>query len=218
MPTPIIVKFPLDETGVNPNNLVQGEPHTLVSRKVRSISPTYGAFFTGSLVVTDDVTQTQLVKNVQYFAVELYELPTAKTGKEVCAIIIITDQAVSNSVSISYQALGGDFSVSTIALQQMIDKLELDERPVYWPSIIGKPSEFPPSAHLHDVGDVYGFEYMVHALERIKDAIVMGDQLSHDVIYRYVDDRVEEAIGNLQNQSSGGGGGDQDEIYWNAQS
>lgn len=197
---PVIIRYPLDPTGVNPDNLVLNEVHPMVRRKVRAIATTYGAFYTESLVVIDVVTQLPLEKGRQYFAAELYEVPTGKFGKEVCAIIILTDETVSDTISLQYQAVGGDYSQSMTAIVQMLDNLALDNRPVSWPSIIDKPSEFPPSHHLHDIGDVYGFEYVVHALDRIRQAIEMGDSASHDAIYRYVDNKL--AAAQVANQAA----------------
>jgi hypothetical protein len=187
---PTILKYPLDPTGVSPDNLVQNEPHTMVHRHVRSIAPTYGAFFTESVVIVDTVNNSPLVKDTQYYAAEMYELPTERYGKEICSIIVITDATVSDSVMITYQALGGEFSTPMDAIVQMLNNLALDNRPVSWPNIIERPSQFPPSMHLHDAGDIYGFEYVVHALDRIRAALEAGDEISHDAIYRYIDTAV----------------------------
>jgi hypothetical protein len=40
---------------------------------------------------------------------------------------------------------------------------------------------------LHDIGDVYGFEYLVHAIDRVRDAIEVGDTAQYDQIYAYID-------------------------------
>lgn len=190
MSTTPIIRYPLDPTGTNPNNLVQGELHSPVRRNTRAVATTYGAFFSQSLVVRDTSNNQVLTKGVQYFAAELYEVPTAKYGQEVCGIVVITDSSVSDQISLDYQAVGGEFSTSADAVIAQLNALNLDDRPVAWGSIIAKPSEYPPSHHLHDIGDVYGFEYVVHALERIKAAILMGDDISHDAIYQYVDNSV----------------------------
>lgn len=185
MPAPVI-RHPLDPTGVNVNNLVMNEAHTLPNRLVRVISPIYGAFFTESVVIRDTA-NNQVLTSSQYDAVELFEVPTAKYGKEICGIILIKDTTVSANVTLQYQALGGDYGGSLDIIVNMLNNLALDNRPAAWGSIIGKPSEFPPSHHLHDIGNVYGFEFVVHQLERIRRAIEFGDELSHDAIYKYID-------------------------------
>ncbi|MNU19574.1 hypothetical protein D3C71_78030 [compost metagenome] len=201
MPTPNVIRYPLDPTGTNPDNLVVDEPHTLPARQIRAVATEYGAFYTESMVVVDAATNQPLVKGVQYYAAELYEVPSGMFGKEVCAIILIKDPSVSPNIRIRYQAVGGEYSRSVTAIIQQIEALNLDDRPVEWGSIINKPSEYPPSHHLHDLGDIYGFEYMVHALDRIRDAILRGDDISHDTIYQYIDSRDNYIIGLIQGQS-----------------
>ena len=187
---PIVVRYNLDPTGLDPNNLVQNEPHLLVRRVVRSIAPLYGAYFADSMVITDVVTNRKLIRNQHWYPAEMYEVPTAKYGKDVYAIIIITDTTVGDNVTIQYQAIGGEYSTAELAIVQQLNNLSLDNRPATWPAIINKPDGFPPSMHLHDIGDVYGFEYLVHALERVKTAIEFGDQVSHDQILKYFDLRL----------------------------
>ena len=199
---PITVKYPLDPTGVSPNNLVQGEVCTLVTRPVRSIAPMYGAFYEESMVVTDLDTGIAL-DNTQWYAGELYDVPTAKYGKAVYALVIIIDQSVSNNVSIKYQAVGGEYSICDTAIRNLMNTLDLVTRPASWPDIIHKPAEYPPSQHLHDAGDIYGFEYIVHAIDRVRAAVEFGDTVSHDIIYKYVDSSILSSIsgmlGNVDN-------------------
>lgn len=177
---PLIYKYPLDLTGINPNNLVMSEPHTLEGGAVRAIVPNYGAFFTEGLVIHDAATGLPLVKYDQYKAAQLYQEATEKTGKEVCAVIVITDPTVSSNIEITYQAIGGEFSYSVFALRQMLEDIDLDTYPVEWGSIIGTPDYFPPAPHLHDAGDLYGFEYLTEALEALRHAILTGDEAAHE--------------------------------------
>lgn len=192
-----VIRYPLDPTGTSPDNLVDSEPHVLPNRTVRAVALGYGAFFTESVQVRDSATNQLLTKGVQYYPAELYELPSARYGKEICSIIVITDTSVSNNIKVTYQALGGEFSRNVQAVVQQIDKLMLDNRPISWPSIIDKPDEFNPAHHLHDIGDVYGFEYLVHATNRVRQAIETGDSASHDQIYRYIDQLETDLIARI---------------------
>lgn len=182
-----LIRYPLDPTGVNPNNKVLNEPHTLQNRTIRVVAPSYGAFFTESLVIKDVTNNNVTLTSTQFKAVELYEFPSGRYGKEICGVILITDVSVSNNISISYQALGGDYSTNTDAIVAMLNTIDLDNRPVSWPNLIGKPAQFVPAMHYHDIGDVYGFEYVVHAIERLRMAVLAGDDTTHDEILRYID-------------------------------
>lgn len=194
-------RYPLDPTGVNPNNRVVGEIFELPNRSVRAIAPQYGAFFAESVVIRDKATNTQL-QSTQYKITEMFEFPTGRYGKEICGIILITDTSVSPNVEIDYQALGGEYSTNSDAIIQMLNSAALDNRPVAWGDIISKPDAFTPAFHYHDIGDIYGFEYVVHAIERLRQAVMIGDSASHDEIYRYIDRSNAELQSNIDATNS----------------
>lgn len=189
-PTPIY-RYPLDGTGVSPDNLVTGEEHQLSNRTIRVAAPTYGGFFAESVKVKDLATDMLLVRGIDYIFGELFEFPTGRYGKEIFGLIVINKPDVSQ-ISIDYQALGGEYSYSMEALIAMVDTIGFDDRPVAWGNILDRPAAFEPASHLHDIGDVYGFEYVVHSIERLRAAVLMGDVVSHDEIYRYIDRVADE--------------------------
>lgn len=170
-----IIRFPLDNTGINPDNFVNGEIHALSNRPVRAVAPKYGAYFTDSLKVYDNRTQQLLVRGTQYICTELLQTATEAYGKEICYLILIIDQTVSPEISLQYQVLGGLYTNSGDAIIKIYEAITKDERPVNWVNVLDKPIGFPPTQHLHDGRDIYGLEYIVTALERIRSAIVISD-------------------------------------------
>jgi hypothetical protein len=183
---PIIYKYPLDLTGHQPNNLVIGEPQTLPTGRNRAIVPNYGAFYAASLVIRDAASGTTLVPRSQFMAVQLYQEATERTGLEVCAVVVITDPTVSSEVLIDYQAIGGEFSYSVSNLRDMLDSLDLDSRPVLWGDVVGRPGQFPPAPHLHDAGDLYGFEYLVESIDSLRHAIMVGQESALGELRQYI--------------------------------
>lgn len=199
----IIVKYPEDPTGVNPNNLVINEPHDLGSGRNRAFVPNYGAYFTASMIVTEAATGRVLTKGTHYIAAQLQQEATLAMDKEICAVVVITDPLVQDQLLFTYQVVGGVFSTSVSALQKMIEDLDLDERAVEWGAIIGKPTAFPPAPHLHDIGDLYGFEYLVEALDALRNAILIGDEAAHDELRQYIryeDGLLRASIAELKGQ------------------
>lgn len=182
----IILKYPEDPTGVNPNNLVVNEPHDLGPARNRAFVPNYGSYFTESMIVTEAVTGRVLTKGVHYIAAQLQQDATLAMDKEICAVVVVTDPDVRDSLLFTYQVVGGVFSTSASALAKMIENLDIDERAVEWGAIIGKPTAFPPAPHLHDIGDLYGFEYLVEALDALRNAILIGDEAAHDELRQYI--------------------------------
>ena len=182
----IILKYPEDPTGINPNNLVINEPHDLGPARNRAFVPNYGSYFTESMIVTEASTGRVLTKGVHYIAAQLQQDATLAMDKEICAVVVVTDPDVLDSLLFTYQVVGGVFSTSAAALAKMIENLDIDERAVEWGSVIGIPSAFPPAPHLHDIGDIYGFEYLVEALDALRNAILIGDEAAHDELRQYI--------------------------------
>jgi cytochrome c556 len=59
---------------------------------------------------------------------------------------------------------------------------------VSWGNILGKPDGYNPAHHFQDIGDLYGAEYFVAALDRLSQAFMFGDAASHDEIWRRMDE------------------------------
>lgn len=185
-----IMRYPLDPTGTNPDNLVEGEIHVLSTRTIRAVAPTYGAFYTESLRVYDNATERLLVRGSQYQVVELLQDATLRYGKEICALILILDTNVSNTVKISYQVVGGYFSKDTSAVINLYETALMDNRPVDWINVLNKPTAFNPTIHRHLLEDIYGFEPIVAALERIRNAIIVSDVPAFEYLLDWVDQRI----------------------------
>lgn len=185
MPLPI-VRYPLDPTGINPDNRVHGEIHNLSTRPIRGVAPTFGPFFTESLVVYDDTTNNLLVRGEDYQCVELLQEATVKFGKEICSLILILNESVSVVVRINYQVLGGLYQNNASNVINMYETYILDNRPVDWLNVLNKPLQYPPALHNHLLQDIWGFEPVVVALERIRNALILSDVPAFEALIAWV--------------------------------
>lgn len=196
MSTDLITKHSLDLTAENPDNLVLGEEHELTAANNdgdnRVFVPNYGGFYTKSVKLRD-ADGDSLDAYDDYVATFLYEEATTRSGYEVCGAIVITNPNVNGPVSMDYQAVGGGYTVSTTALEQVLEGLEETDQPVEWANIVGKPDYYPPGGHLHALWELYGFETLNEQLERITQAIIAGDQAAMDNIRDYAKSLFEEA-------------------------
>jgi len=182
MPGPYnIPRLELDITGTNLDNKIIDEPHTLSNTQVRAISPNYGPFFANSVIIKDGANTLQ--RGIDYQIVELHSEATQKYGKEISSVILIININVSSNVLITYQALGGHYAYSNTAIANIYSSIINDNRPVDWKNIFNKPLGFPVTNHLHLLDDVIGFEFIVDYLERIKQAITLGQvKVVHEII------------------------------------
>lgn len=192
MPLPTF-RYPLDPTGLDVNNLVDGEIHSLNNKEVRALVPVYGPIFREGLTVHDDNNNNLLTYQDDYVVVELLQEATAKFGKEIVAAILIINPLVSNAVRIRYQVLGGLYQNDASAVINIYETFLADNRAVDWSNILNKPLQFPPTLHNHLLEDIYGFEPVVVALERIRNAIVLSDVPAFERLISWVKDTVQIA-------------------------
>lgn len=190
MPSQPVVRYVLDPTGVNPNNAVFGELQTLTQLQIRAVSPTYGPFFTDSVKIFDHVTNRELIRNEEFKFVEILQDATMKFGKEIAQLILITNPDVSPQVRLNYQVLGGLYQKSTEALVNIYNTFLQDDRPVDWINVLNKPYEYPPTLHRHLLEDIYGFEPVIVALERVRNAITLSDVPAFEALISWIRNNV----------------------------
>ncbi len=188
-------RYALDPTGVNRDNAVVGEKHTLSTARYRAVAPTYGPFFTESVVVYDEINNSPLVKGNDFICVELLQEATLKYGKEIAQLILIVNPNISSDVRISYQTLGGLYENTADAVARYYETLLLDNRPVDYINVLNKPQEFPPSLHKHLLNEIVGFEPVVASLERIRNAILLTDIPQYELLVDWVKTYVANNVG-----------------------
>jgi hypothetical protein len=186
------VKYPLDLTGAAASNRVVDEAHVLNSANIRVCVPKYGAFYTDSVALRDATTNRPLKKYVDYYPSVLYTLPTEASGMTVHQILVITDATCGANILFDAQMVGGEYSYSYDAIIQLVQRLGLDGRAIEFDNIIGKPDGYEPAPHMHDVGDVYGFEFLSSSLDRVANAITLGSAAGQKGMYDYIKARLSE--------------------------
>lgn len=181
-------RYRLDPTGSSPNNKVVNEPrHIGFDKKNRVFQPRAGAFYVESMQLTDAQTHQLLVPNRDYKCIHLDTENTQKFGKEIAFMAVITNPSISPDVYASYQAVGGMSSYLVPVINQLVPMLEQDDRTLSWNNIVDRKADFAPGPHYHDVGDFYGFEYIVMSLMQISELITDKDIDDHVSINAFLD-------------------------------
>lgn len=174
MPTPIVIKYPFDPSGTATSNLIVGEEHLVPATRNRAFALEAGPFYSESVVVRTMPGNVTLTKNVDYRTLYLYSDATIKTGKEVNAVIHVINPAITGTVSVTYQVVGGNYSTNYDAIQLLLEQLAVDNRSVRFSDLIDAPVAYPPAPHLHHVGNMYGWDAVVQVLEDIRDINLGG--------------------------------------------
>lgn len=196
-----ILKYPEDLTGSNPNNLVLKESHDISAISKKVIVPNYGAFYVDSLKVYNGSTLELLIPKVDYVAFQLHPEATENSSQECYTLILMQGPAaLIPNIKIDYQAVGGNYFLSSVAIQNYFDILATDNRPIYWGEMIGQPEAFPPASHGHNaMYDLVGLSTLVAAIQDLIVAITSGNDAELTGIYAYID---QVMSGGAQNYAS----------------
>lgn len=178
--------YPFDPTGIDPENFVVSEPHTVEFETDTIIIPRHGPFYADALVVRDQLTNQPLVENVDYRLGNYYKEASQATGKPVYALIYLLNRDVDSTALIDYHVVGGQYSYDLQGLYELLLQLKERDTTVLWDDII-KPDSFPPSMHVHHADELYGFEPVIEALYAIEQQMryrntELPDEVAEDVI------------------------------------
>ena len=204
MPFNIPIRFEEDLTAANPANFVAGDEYELpLHWKNRVMVPRYGAFFTKDLVVRDQSGRVLTRgKGGHYVCVQSpLRYPSANnvtlnemTGHETAQFIVVTDSAVSQTITCDIRYVGGAYSINQDALITALDTLALDTRPVLREDVSNKPPGYLPAWHITDARDIMNMGALCFWLEKIYEALILGDQRQWDAIYAYIERRYPSTI------------------------
>lgn len=168
--------LPFDLTGSLASNLKTGEEHTLTKvdgRTNRMFCPKFGAYYKDSLDVRTSA-GVPLVYDKDYVCTYYYDELWDLNAKACCAIIVVVNPSVGNDIRISYQAVGGPYSLSIDEISDLIHEVSTALPPLKWEDIRNKPLQFPPSLHYHEYWQLYGLESTVKNLELLGHAWSVG--------------------------------------------
>lgn len=180
------IRYEFDKSARSPNNLVTNEGHVLNDREVRVFMPKHAHFYIESLVMIDRSTGNVVPRSSYHFD-EDSETIAMLTGHGAACLVVITDKTVGKNISISYQAVGGQFTgVDVVKLQKKLLELNLSNRPISWQNIFNKPKAFNPAEHFHPIWQTFGYQNLVYVIERLVQATLVGDEQSHTVIWEAI--------------------------------
>lgn len=187
------ILYPMDLTGNAITNRIENEYITIGTDKYRAFTLNYAPFYADSLTIKERGKTTLLKAGTDYVVLYYYsELAKFTGGKQICGVVCITNTAIGTDLVVGYNTIGGHYANCASIIEQAIYDLDLDNRETYWQNVIDKPDLFQPTQHLHDIGDVYGLEFIIDCLIGLREAIIIGDNEVHTQIYNRITEAVNE--------------------------
>lgn len=196
--------YVLDPTGTSPNNLVSSDIFSVTPNSNTAIVPSAGMYFASSLIVKDSNTGALMTRNVDYICIELSGEMTGKYGQEINAALLWLGTNSTVSISLQYQCLGGGNAYNSAQLQELIQNTNLNSQQLEWSNILNKPNLYTPNNHVNMLSDIYGFEPVVYAIERLSNVISLGNTASYQALMDWITGQLTNANNpsNLSNYGS----------------
>ena len=168
-------RYEYDPKGNNPNNLVVDEMHEVEDRQKKVLIPLYAYFYTDSVVIKD-LDNDRILQSNEYFFDDHSQIIFENTNLPAAGAIIITSPTAGLRYAIKYQVVGGAASGKhKVDILAKFKEINLDDRKVDWANIVNKQTTYPPQGHKHPMWQTYAYGQLIHMLEQLKNARLIGD-------------------------------------------
>jgi hypothetical protein len=204
--------YPFDPTGSAVSNLIQGEQQQLVAQNFRNqhfIVPKAAPFFADTLSITYQDTSgtiSTLQEGVHYYVTHWFISASRACAMRVYGSITFIDTALAGIVSLNYQTIGGEWTISSQQIATIMADVIDNPRITSWEEVSGTPYAFPPEAHSWDVNDLVGMDDVVTAINAVTTALQntgSSGLAAHEANHNnpHVVTAAQVGLGNVQNYS-----------------
>lgn len=169
--------YPYDPLGTYPSNLITNELHTVTAptsdEEANFIVPNAAPFFMDGIIFRTGPAPTDpvLIENVDYYLTHQFVEATQSLNKRIYGSITFVNRMFSGSVYLTYQTLGGPYTLDDYSVVTELTKSLYAIRVVTWGQIVGVPVAFPPVEHPHHTSDLTGMTEIVQQLQSLVGAV-----------------------------------------------
>lgn len=190
--------YPIDISGVRASNRIE-ETHSIGTENYRAVALYHGPFFTDNLEVREVGTNRRLERGEDYEVTFFYqELTMLTAGKEIGGVIVVHNTEIKSEIVVNANIFGGPFVTHAPLIAKAIEQLQLDDRDVFWHNVLQKPENYQALPHLNDIGDVFGFEFIIDQMAAIKDAILVGNNSMLEDLKESIDSLKQQLEAKIQ--------------------
>lgn len=187
MPT---VTYPLDMSGNNPANLIEGELHTVSESHFKDyffIVPEFAPFYVDnfSLSISINGNITPLQEDIDYSFALQYVTGTRISGKAMYGAVTLHNLNLNGILLMNYQTIGGDQIADRLLVLTTLADKAYNPRTTIWDILTNVPNSLPPSPHYQDYDQFLGQEELVTKLGEIRDAILTNSSLTQQEIQSF---------------------------------
>ena len=168
--TDINHSYPFDPTGTKGSNRIVREKHALSPpawKDYHFIIPKLAPFFRGSLKIRDLNTGRELIEGVDWAASHRFMDASRATARPVYGSITFYDKTLLGVMEIEYQTLGGDWTIDSDLILELLVNTATNPRITTWEEIVDVPHQFPVIDHEYHLDDLVGMSQVKDAIENV---------------------------------------------------
>lgn len=190
--------LPLDLTGSLSSNLIRNEQKTITRDTDRYFVPANGAFYGDTnFRIYNNANGALLEPNTQYRFLHMVEEAVKSSYKNVYAVVHIVDKSIT-AVRFEYQAIGGVYqNIASVIDSKLQEYLIGTTGSNTIGAVAGVPVQVAPEHHLQSIKDFQGTGALVGMLEKIRQAVLIGNNPAFAAAYQYINERYSDAIVQL---------------------
>lgn len=183
------------QTGGLANSRIDNETRILSRAKEPVIVSKGVAYWLDFQVKRQDGTLLQ--KDVDYVPLDLCATPTKLAGTPVYSgfqpLTQDTTLIVSYTIPVDFQSN----SDLTGTIQTLFNVLTDPNRSAWWDNVINRPVLFNPTYHRHNMSESIGYEYLINTLDQLIRVMILGDEVGHDQLRKYIDDQLKNHFNSI---------------------
>lgn len=170
-------RYPLDTSGKHPTNRIEDEVHQITSDpNTRTWQLEAGAFYTDSVKIYHVESQVegediQYLHPSQYGFKYLVETAVTLTGLSVASLLVIKDTSLIGTFRVTYQCVGREYEEIKDHLVGMMETVSMNNKPVFYENIVGRPEKLYVPRHLHHYKDIHGAGPFFHAITALTNSL-----------------------------------------------
>lgn len=210
----LISLYAYDPSGQLPANKVVDEGIVIIPpRDIKDwsyVCPRAAPFFADSLVVKNGKGSgaRTLIENVDYRIVFDFVSASVHLKRRICCGIALLNPQYSGTIYVTYQALGGEFTMSDFTILEEIVRNRYKTVHIAYEQIINLPEGFAPTWHEHKVKDMVAMSAVVEKLKAIEEALLAREAGSWDQLDRLINHHINSTqahvpanvgLGNVKN-------------------
>ena len=176
--------YPFDPTGQSTGNRIVQEQHVITAANFRDyhyVVPKFAPFFATNMIIRlqyPDSTVRLLTHGVDYYLSHQFLDASRACASPIYGSISFLDTDSAGILSITYQTVGGMWTLSTEEITRILAEELRNPRITTWEQVTDRPVRFPVIDHEWDLIDMVGMKETSEAIDRVREAILESSDSS----------------------------------------